>query len=67
MDDLDRQIIDTYCKLLPTLSPDELKSRLARRNTGILKNPPRPWCFAIRASDRRISERNLRCATHTRA
>jgi DNA-binding NarL/FixJ family response regulator len=55
MDDLDRQIIDIYCKLLPTLSQAELKSRLARRNTGILKNPPRPWCFAIRASDRRIN------------
>src|SRR4051812_29486707 len=35
--------------------PDELHRRLARRRSKMLTRPPRPWCIAIRASDRRIT------------
>jgi len=55
MDDLDRLILETYLKIVPTLTPDQLRARLARRNTGALSRPPRAWCLAIRASDRRIN------------
>src|SRR4051812_19509148 len=55
MDDLDRLILETYLKLLPTLSESDLRARLARRKTGALNRPPRPWCLSIRASDTRIN------------
>jgi DNA-binding CsgD family transcriptional regulator len=58
MDDLERQIVETYFKLVPTLSPDELKSRLARRRMALLRSPPRAWCLAVRASDQRINNAN---------
>src|SRR6266850_2223119 len=35
--------------------PDELQRRLARRRSKSLTCPPRAWCIAIRASDRRIT------------
>src|SRR5213078_3393741 len=35
--------------------PDELQRRLARRRSKSLTRPPRAWCIAIRASDRRIT------------
>src|SRR5437763_15477733 len=35
--------------------PDELQRRLARRRSKSLSCPPRAWCIAIRASDRRIT------------
>jgi DNA-binding CsgD family transcriptional regulator len=35
--------------------PDELRRRLARRRSKSLTRPPRAWCIAIRASDRRIT------------
>lgn len=57
MDDLDRVILETYLKLAPQLekNPGELRARLARRQTGALNRPPRPWCLAMRASDTRIN------------
>src|SRR6266536_3186746 len=55
VDDLDRTILETYLKVLPTLSNADLRARLARRKTGALNRPPRPWCLAIRASDTRIN------------
>src|SRR5438046_2711016 len=36
-------------------NPDELHRRLARRRSKSLTRPPRAWCIAIRASDRRIT------------
>jgi DNA-binding NarL/FixJ family response regulator len=35
--------------------PHELARRLARRRSALLTRPPRAWCLAIRASDRRIT------------
>src|SRR5438105_8962767 len=35
--------------------PQELAGRLARRRNKSLTRPPRAWCVAIRASDRRIT------------
>jgi len=35
--------------------PQELRRRLARRRMKSLTRPPRAWCIAIRASDRRIT------------
>ena len=35
--------------------PDELHRRLARRRSRTLTQPPRPWCIAVRACDRRIT------------
>src|SRR6266550_5505011 len=35
--------------------PPELHRCLARRRTNSLTRPPRAWCIAIRASDRRIT------------
>src|SRR5438093_11892088 len=35
--------------------PQELHRRLARRRLKTLARPPRAWCIAIRASDRRIT------------
>ncbi|MDB5318981.1 MAG: Bacterial regulatory protein luxR family [Phycisphaerales bacterium] len=55
MDDLDRTILETYLKVLPTLSEQDLRARLARRKTAALSRPPRAWCLAIRASDTRIN------------
>src|SRR6266436_2151292 len=34
--------------------PGELHRRLARRRSKILSRPPRAWCIAVRACDRRI-------------
>ena len=35
---------------------DELHRRLARRRRALMQRPPRAWCLALRASDRRIDE-----------
>src|SRR5215208_6338436 len=35
--------------------PAELQRRLARRRGKSLMRPPRAWCVAIRAADRRIT------------
>src|SRR5260221_9110611 len=55
VDDLDRTILETYLKILPTLSETDLHARLARRKTAVLNRPPRPWCLAVRASATRIN------------
>ena len=42
-------------RVRPSLDdPHVLAPRLARRRAAILTCPPRAWCLAIRASDRRI-------------
>lgn len=55
MDSLDHLLLTALTNTLPTLSPDQLQQRLARRNLPILTRPPRAWCLAIRAADTRIA------------
>src|SRR5687768_17605325 len=42
-------------EVLPGLDENELRRRLARRNTATLLRPPRAWCVAVRAGDTRIN------------
>ena len=57
MFDLEQSLCDAWRRIQPKLKsdPDELLRRLARRRTPTLTRPPRAWCLAIRASDRRIN------------
>src|SRR5436190_21861271 len=56
-EELKRNIIDAWLKLRPQIlsDPDQLHRRLARRRLKTLTQPPRAYCIAIRASDRRIT------------
>src|SRR5215212_837212 len=55
--ELERNIRDTWLRLRGKIlsDPAELQKRLARRRNKSLTQPPRAWCIAIRASDRRIT------------
>src|SRR4051812_49930840 len=55
--ELERNIRNAWLKLRHKIlsHPDQLRKRLARRRTPSLTRPPRPWCIAIRAADRRIT------------
>jgi DNA-binding CsgD family transcriptional regulator len=55
--DVDRLILEAWEKLRTKIlsDPHELAKRLARRRSPTLTRPPRAWCIAIRASDRRIT------------
>ena len=55
--DLERAITNAWLKLRKQILSDplELRRRLARRRLKTLTRPPRAWCIAIRASDRRIT------------
>src|SRR5215212_4408850 len=55
--ELERNIRDSWLKLREKIlsDPQELQKRLARRRSRSLTQPPRAWCIAIRASDRRIT------------
>src|SRR5213082_997160 len=57
MNDVARLVLEAWDKLGPAImaDSDELNRRLARRRMGILTRPPRAWCLAVRASDRRIT------------
>src|SRR5258705_12787292 len=57
MNDVDRLILEAWEKLGPKImaDPEELARRLARRRRPVLTRPPRAWCLAVRASDRRIT------------
>src|SRR3989440_12535779 len=57
MNDVARLVLEAWEKLGPGImgDSDELNRRLARRRMAILTRPPRAWCLAIRASDRRIT------------
>ena len=59
MDELERSILDAWKRVGPAVlaDPRELTRRLARRRTNIILHPPRAWCLAVRASDRRINAR----------
>src|SRR5881397_3415941 len=56
-EDLERAICDAWLRLRKKIlsDPQELHRRLARRRMKSLTRPPRAWCIAIRASDRRIT------------
>src|SRR2546430_17633054 len=55
--ELERAIPEAWLRLRGRIlsDPQELQSRLARRRMKSLTRPPRAWCIAIRASDRRIT------------
>src|SRR5580765_4919212 len=57
MNDVARLVLEAWEKLGPGIMGDcdELKRRLARRRRAILTRPPRAWCLAVRACDRRIT------------
>src|SRR3954470_7240311 len=57
MDDLELALLEAWRRLSPRLlaDPTELAKRLARRRSALLTRPPRAWCLALRASDRRIT------------
>src|SRR5690349_3140464 len=56
MDDVETAILEAWKRVLPRLMDDqhELAKRLQRRRCASLRRPPRAWCIAVRASDRRI-------------
>ncbi|HEV8379069.1 MAG TPA: hypothetical protein VGP99_09480 [Tepidisphaeraceae bacterium] len=57
VEELERNISDAWVRLRKEIlaDPQELRRRLARRRMKSLTRPPRAWCVAIRASDRRIT------------
>ena len=56
-EELERNICEAWLRLRGKIlsDPQELAGRLARRRNKSLTRPPRAWCVAIRASDRRIT------------
>ncbi|HEV8291579.1 MAG TPA: hypothetical protein VGP94_06630, partial [Tepidisphaeraceae bacterium] len=56
-EDLERAIRHAWLGVRKQILSDplELRRRLARRRLKTLTRPPRAWCIAIRASDRRIT------------
>src|SRR5882672_10702283 len=56
-EDLERAIRDAWLRIRQSIlsDPQKLHRRLARRRMKSLTRPLRPWCLAIRASDRRIT------------
>src|SRR5258706_13135682 len=55
--EVQRSVREAWLRLRDKIlsDPDELNRRLARRRLKSLTQPPRAWCIAIRASDRRIT------------
>src|SRR5258706_5398591 len=55
--EVERAIVDAWLRVRKEIlsDPQELHRRLARRRSKSLTRPPRSWCIAIRASDRRIT------------
>jgi DNA-binding CsgD family transcriptional regulator len=56
MDDIELAICKAWEPVHTRLvaEPGELERRLARRATAGLRQPPRAWCLAVRASDTRL-------------
>src|SRR5688572_14372402 len=56
MESIDDLIYAAWKRVWPTICdrPEEIAKRIARRRTGELTRPPRAWCLALRANDRRI-------------
>src|SRR5258705_3133157 len=57
MDDVARLVMEAWEHLGQKIlaNRDQLARRLARRRSALLNRPPRAFCLAIRASDRRIT------------
>src|SRR5687767_13819797 len=55
MDDIELLIIRAAERVLPGLTADQVRGRVARRGTATLQRPPRAWCLAVRAGDTRIT------------
>ena len=55
--EIERALREAWLKVKKEIlsDSDELYRRLARRGSKSLTRPPRAWCIAIRASDRRIT------------
>ncbi|MBC7783382.1 MAG: hypothetical protein H7144_06035 [Burkholderiales bacterium] len=56
MESLTEYIRHHFLQLWPGIrdDPEQLRLRLARRRLTVFTRPPRAWCIAIRAADRRI-------------
>jgi hypothetical protein len=63
VDEIQHAINQAWLRLRPTLesNPTELSKRLARRQSALLKSPPRAWCLALRSTDTRLERY---CSTH---
>jgi DNA-binding CsgD family transcriptional regulator len=50
-------IEDAWRRIGPRIKgdPGELRKRMLRRESGMMRRPPRAWCLAVRAADTRIS------------
>lgn len=58
MDELDRNLLDAWDRITATCRRDrrEALKRARRQWSRTLTRPPRAWCLAIRAGDRRLTE-----------
>lgn len=58
MHDIEQSLRLAWARIRKILlrDPDELHRRLARRRLALMQRPPRAWCIALRASDRRIDD-----------
>src|SRR6266542_538855 len=56
MDDIEQALRAAWDLLRPKLEqdPEKLRKRLARRQSKVIRQPPRAWCLAIKASDKRL-------------
>src|SRR6266566_4212352 len=56
-EELERNIREAWLRVRESIlgDPDELRRRLSRRRMKSLRRPPRAWCLAVRASDRRVT------------
>src|SRR6266566_1548167 len=56
-EELERNIREAWLRVREGILGDEgeLRRRLSRRRMKSLRRPPRAWCLAVRASDRRIT------------
>src|SRR5436305_295800 len=57
MDPLEIVVAEAWERVIPGVlaDPAELAARLARRRSVYGQKPPRAWCLAVRASDRRMT------------
>jgi hypothetical protein len=57
VDNVQDLIFAAWEKVWPTICdrPEEIAKRIGRRRQAVLARPPRAWCLAVRASDRRIA------------
>jgi DNA-binding CsgD family transcriptional regulator len=68
MDDMDRALVEAFAVVWERVKgdEDELRARLARRRGAEMSRPPRAWCLAVRASDRRIEPYRMAIVSYYR-